>query len=233
MSLWWRTGPRRIKSRNCWRKSPMMKKTVSICSLCLLLLLSISGCQQAAVGVEERPTAKDTTAVDTRGFDPLDLPGDRVVVSAERPRHLDLISPQQAHDTSVANTVTDSLPVAVVPEPMAIDSNAHQAFRVQLLTTKLFGKAKQAVKVAEEIFDQPVFVDYEVPYFKVRVGSFGDRDHAERYLQKARTAGYANAWVVVVNLDIKEPELLYDHLPPTVPDSDTLSDTSMVAPDGE
>ena len=93
-----------------------------------------------------------------------------------------------------------------------VDTINSQAFRVQLFTTKLYREAQEAVRTAEEIFDQSVYVDYEVPYFKVRVGSFADRDAAEDYQQRAKAAGYRNAWVVMVNVSIREATPLYDNL---------------------
>ena len=58
-----------------------------------------------------------------------------------------------------------------------------------------------------------MYLDYEVPYYKVRVGSFGSREEAEEYQQRAKAAGYRNAWVVMVNLGVKEAKPLYDEMP--------------------
>ena len=103
----------------------------------------------------------------------------------------------------------------------AVDSVNSQAFRVQIFTSKLFGTARDAASVAEEIFDRPVFVEYEVPYFKVRVGNLDTREKAETLRQKARAVGYSNAWVITVTLNKREVPGLYDDLPDieTIPDS--------------
>ena len=100
-----------------------------------------------------------------------------------------------------------------------IDTLNNQAFRVQILTTKVYGEARTALRVAEEIFDRPVFMDYEVPYFKLRVGNFAEREIAENYQQRARAAGYTNAWVVVVTVAVEEPAPLYEISPATAGDS--------------
>ena len=54
-----------------------------------------------------------------------------------------------------------------------------------------------------------MYVDYEVPNYKVRVGNFVDRNAAEDYQQRVRAAGYGNAWVVMVNIGIREVAPLY------------------------
>ncbi|MBU0984142.1 MAG: SPOR domain-containing protein, partial [candidate division Zixibacteria bacterium] len=92
----------------------------------------------------------------------------------------------------------------------------NQAFRVQIFTSKLYNDARQALRVAEEIFDRQLYIDYEVPYFKVRVGSFDTRDAAEAYQLKAKAAGYGNAWVVLVTVGVVEAAPLYDDLPEPV-----------------
>lgn len=116
----------------------------------------------------------------------------------------------------------------VIPDlPVAYDTANHQAYRVQLLTTKLYGEARKAERVAHEIFDQPVYVDYEVPYYKLRVGSFASREDAEQYQLRAKAAGYGNAWVVLVMVDVKQAPPLYDLDSTIVPDSAVVTDTLM------
>jgi hypothetical protein len=149
---------------------------------------------------------------DPRGFDPLELPRDRQVVPEAHPQ-AGAISGRQVLQTPDSGTEVDSTGEAVfaIPEPV-IDTFNSQAYRVQLHTSRVYGEARQAARVAEEIFDQPVYVDYEVPNYKVRVGNFPDRDQALSYQQKARAAGYSNAWVVMVNVAVRELAPLYDDL---------------------
>ncbi len=103
---------------------------------------------------------------------------------------------------------------------MPTDSVNGQAYRIQLYTSKLYGEARHELRVAQEIFDRPVFLDYEVPYYKIRVGSFADRDKADEYLQRVKAAGYSTAWVVIVNVGVKEAAPLYRDTAP-VQDIDT------------
>jgi hypothetical protein len=144
---------------------------------------------------------------DARGYDPLELPEDREVVPVTHPK-------SGAITGELAFVTTDEAPsdtaAAVIDIPDQIDSLFNQAYRIQLFTGKVYGEAKYAHTVAEEIFDRPVFLDYEVPYFKIRVGNFADREKAEEYLMRVMTAGYTNAWVVAVNVRVQETAPLYD-----------------------
>ncbi|MCB2231419.1 SPOR domain-containing protein [bacterium] len=189
--------------------------TRSIFSLILavaLLALVIGCAKQGSAPAEERPSGESGT-VGERGVDPLELAADREIVPAVQPHSGDITG----HDALVVrdntNQSADSGSFATPAPTGAIDSLNSQAYRVQVYTGKLFSDARKEVAIAEEIFDQPVYLDYEVPYFKVRVGDFADRDAAEIYRQQAQGAGYGNAWVVLVNLNVREAAPLYEGLP--------------------
>jgi SPOR domain len=87
--------------------------------------------------------------------------------------------------------------------PSGIRADAYESYRIQLYTSKLYGPASKELNIAREVFDQKVWMDYEVPYYKIRVGDFSSRDEAEKYLPTVREAGYESAWVVRVNANIK------------------------------
>jgi hypothetical protein len=209
-----------------------MRRPANIFSIFIALgLVILAGCGKPPARVTELPVETGTAPADARGFDPLELSRDREIVPLEHPRSGDIIGKQVIVEVDVDADNADSAAIGVIaPEPM-IDSLNNQAFRVQLFTSRVYGDAREASKVAEEIFDQPVFVDYEVPNYKVRVGSFADRDTAEKYQQRAKAAGYSNAWVVMVNVGVREIAPLYDDmtdpfldLPQTELDSTAVED---------
>lgn len=199
-----------------------MKKLASIYRLVVpaALLLILIGCQSRRQVTEEEAPPAGKAEVDQRGFDPLEMPEDREVVPLKHPSSGEIVglSAFVEDDDEIADTLYGETHIAV-----EIDSLSNQAFRVQLFTSKVYGDARQAHRVAQEIFDRPVFLDYEVPYYKLRVGNFVDRETAEEYLQRAKAAGYSDAWVVVVNIRVKEAAPLYDELMlPEVVDSTYL-----------
>lgn len=78
-------------------------------------------------------------------------------------------------------------------------------YRVQLATTKELGAAQSLRAKAASEFKQDVQIDYEVPYYKVRVGSFVSPQAAESLLQQARKLGYQGAWAVRVRASQQSP----------------------------
>ena len=176
----------------------------------LIALLFVVGCLGGKKVAEEEPQRPSSAGVDKRGFDPLELPEDREVIPLTHPKSGDIQG--QTAFVEADNIGADTSLSQQTATAGEIDSLNNQAFRIQLLTSKVYGDARYALQVAEEIFDYPVFMDYEVPYFKVRVGSFAERDDAEEYLMKVKSAGYTDAWVVMVNVRVKETAPLYDDL---------------------
>lgn len=186
-----------------------MKRRASIYSvLGLCFLIAINACQRRPEATEEETGGIASTEADDRGYDPLELSEDKEVVPVAHPKSGSITG--QTAFVEVSDLMQDSSLAAVSPEPEETDSLSGQAFRVQLFTSKVYGDARGASVIAEEIFDRPVFLDYEVPYFKVRVGNFADREKAEEYLLRAKSAGYPDAWVVAVNIRVKEASSMYD-----------------------
>jgi len=195
-----------------------MKRLVSICSLLTLSFgfVLFSGCSRPQKPSDETQEA-DSGDRDYR-FDPLDLSQDLEIVPQKYPKSGEIGGQLEAAEFEAPTDVTATSHIVGFPD--AIDTLNHQAYRVQLFTSKLYGEARQALRVAQEIFDRSVFLDYEVPYFKVRVGSFSDREEAEDYQQRVKAAGYPEAWVVMVNVGVTKPAPLYpESTPPALEDS--------------
>lgn len=221
-----------------------MRRPRNIYNLRLVVLAGLAlffsaGCGGIRPAGSSEKSDQDRSGIDDpRGFDPLELPRDTEIVPERYPRAGSIVGTNQLIDTTAAVYAgdPDSLSQTGQVMPPSADTVSNQAYRVQLVTSNVYGEAKAAATVAEEIFDQPVYLDYEVPNYKVRVGSFAHRDDADQYRQKARTAGYSNAWVVMVNLKVRKLAPLYDDLPligPPVPVDSTQEYYDSLDVDGD
>lgn len=167
------------------------------------MLILAFGCRPAAVSKEKSQAKKKIS--ENSLFNPLELSSDTIIVPEANPLNADLFG--ESVKTDIGITVQrDSLKNTLI-EP--VDSLNSQTFRIQLFSSKVYGASRQEFLIAEEIFDRNVYLDYEVPYYKIRVGDFSNREDAEIYLLKVRTSGYSDAWVVAVNINVRESERLY------------------------
>ncbi len=179
----------------------------------LLAALTLTSCALRRVGPEE--TAPEEKTPSGPPFDPLAAAADRVIVPEEFPvasAHLAQASDTLAAAGNAALAVGDT----TTTEPSEV-------YRVQIFTSRLYTEASREKAIAEEIFNLPVYLDYEVPYYKLRVGDFTSRGDAEDMLPEIKAIGYRNAWVARVILRVQEaPEFDLSEEPILPEDSTAL-----------
>ena len=74
--------------------------------------------------------------------------------------------------------------------------NNNEGFRVQLLATKEASKAEQLQKKLLNNLNQNIYIVYEAPNYKVRIGDFIDRRKAENLRKEMIKEGYTSAWII-------------------------------------
>ncbi len=95
-------------------------------------------------------------------------------------------------------------------------------YRVQLFASQYYSDAGYEKEVAEDVFEEPVYLVYDVPYYKILMGNCTDRGSGRRLLEHARSLGYDNGWLVESPPD----SIYYDFILP--PDSLGSSDSTAV-----
>lgn len=69
-------------------------------------------------------------------------------------------------------------------------------FRVQLVATRSVDEARAVKREALLVFDEIVYLTFDDPYYKVRVGDAVSRFEANELQELAIQKGYVGAWVV-------------------------------------
>jgi hypothetical protein len=125
-------------------------------------------------------------------FDPLGGPGEQDNV------------PELFADSLSGGTTADTLVDSDTPISIGLtrdSTKAYDTYRIQLFNSRVFGEAALEQSIAQEIFDYHSSLDYEVPYFKVRIGDFADHKTAQNYLMDfVKPAGYPSSWVARVRV---------------------------------
>lgn len=85
-----------------------------------------------------------------------------------------------------------------------------KGYRVQILSTQDMQKADVAAKRAERLFSDSVYVVFESPYYKVRVGDFSNDLDALDVERKARQNGYPGAWIVPSDINVPNTNRRYE-----------------------
>ncbi|MDZ7821689.1 MAG: SPOR domain-containing protein [Candidatus Marinimicrobia bacterium] len=69
-------------------------------------------------------------------------------------------------------------------------------YRVQLISTQSLQEALEIEEQADSLYEIPVYVDFESPNYKVRLGNYEDHDEARKVQESMQKEGFKYAWVV-------------------------------------
>ena len=121
------------------------------------------------------------------------------------------LSPKKLKDISpnwpiiINNTLDDSTSFDIV---LKADSTKYisEGYRVQILATRYFEYADSlAISISSKINDS-VYVEFETPNYKVRVGDFINRDSAELLQKELLKMGYKTAWILRTRITAQREE---------------------------
>ena len=84
-----------------------------------------------------------------------------------------------------------------------------EGYRVQALVTRNTHSADSIRAVLSDKIDEDVYITYEVPYYKIRVGNCVDRKQAEELQPRLVKLGYASAWIIRTR--VKAPEFIREY----------------------
>ncbi|MBN1480274.1 SPOR domain-containing protein [candidate division KSB1 bacterium] len=157
------------------------------------VFLSCSASKQTVKSDEPVRAIQEKTSVErNEEFDPLTLGDYRLEIDTAKP--LD--------DTvDIAQLLRSASPADSASEPSKI-----RGFRVQLISTRNEEEARSVMRNAIISFAEPVYRDYDNPYYKIRVGDFKSRYDASKVQEQAIELGFQEAWVVRALIWDKPPK---------------------------
>ena len=123
-------------------------------------------------------------------FDPLSLDDDDIVITpVAKP-------PPPAEEDKPAHITPTQAPEKSTPAII-------QGYRVQLLATGDEPQAREAQKSAIFRFEEGVYLVFEPPLYKLRIGDCQTRKEAEDLREKAIRNGFHDAWIVPSKIQLR------------------------------
>lgn len=159
-----------------------------LCIACAVLFVS---CNPSRFGWT--PEGGDSSQTDSpamiEDFDPLALHDDDIVVEQ---REVDESRPSQQQTVRLFDnkTGTEKAEPKMVP-----------GFRVQLMSAKDEAQIIEEKKKAMFKFQQNIYVVFESPYYKIRLGNFLTHDAAAVMQEAARRKGFTGAFIAKCLVD--------------------------------
>jgi len=69
-------------------------------------------------------------------------------------------------------------------------------FRVQVFATRYSQSADSLKTILESQTDKNIYIVFDAPVYKVRIGNFVSRNEAEKFQNDVKKKGYKSAWIV-------------------------------------
>ncbi len=157
-----------------------MKKWIIVVSMALAVALLFS-CTASRKATPSPASPSPSAAGYDESFDPVSLNDDDITFPAE---------PSMEAGGQPSGTTQ---PAREKPNVLV------NGFRVQLMATKDMQTAELIKREAMEKFAPDsinVYVEFDSPYYKIRICDCKSRDEAVRVRDLARTMGYKQAWIV-------------------------------------
>jgi|TARA_B100000809_G_scaffold119318_1_gene117551 hypothetical protein len=94
---------------------------------------------------------------------------------------------------------------------LSLDSvqSVSEGYRVQVLATRYFERADSLAVIMKNTVSDSVYVDFEAPNYKVRIGDFIDRNSAESLQQDLVQMGYNSAWILRTRINSQDSGINY------------------------
>ena len=108
----------------------------------------------------------------------------------------------------INNVLDDSTSFKFLPSLDSVKSES-EGYRVQVLATRYFERADSLAVIMKNTVSDSVYVDFEAPNYKVRIGDFIDRDSAESLQQELMQMGYKSAWILRARINSQASIIKY------------------------
>jgi len=94
---------------------------------------------------------------------------------------------------------------------LSLDSvqSVSEGYRVQVLATRYYERADSLAVLMKNTVSDSVYVDFEAPNYKVRIGDFIDRNSAELLQQDLVQMGYNSAWILRTRINSQASRINY------------------------
>jgi hypothetical protein len=161
----------------------MPSKSFQFEILAVLMFALMTSCSSSRKATRENNSEKTSPQYD-ESFDPVRLNDDEINFKEE---------PKPTSNSDKIDRIDTS------QKPTEKEDKLIDGFRIQLFATKDIESATVAKKEAQFVFigdSLNVYVEFDSPYYKLRIGDFQDRDKAEQFREIAREKGYASSWIV-------------------------------------
>ena len=120
----------------------------------------------------------------------------------------DVIKPSEFNDNppNFPKVVLPSFTTEEIAETDTLDSTSYlvKGYRVQIVISQNVNELEVIQDKLMKSVDKEIYIIFELPNYKLRVGNFLNRKEAESFQKKIVRLGYRTAWVVPTMIEMED-----------------------------
>ena len=102
----------------------------------------------------------------------------------------------------VINKVLNGEHIFFLDSIKQLKSDISEGFRIQIFESMVASIARAEAKRFQNILGDTVYIDYETPLYKLRIGNFKDRKSAEKTISAITRLGAKDSWIIRTKIDM-------------------------------
>jgi len=103
----------------------------------------------------------------------------------------------------VINKVLTGNHLFIIDSIKQLKLNINEGYRIQIFESTVSSIARAEAKRFQNILGDSVYIDFEAPLYKLRIGNFIERKNAERAIETIERLGAKDAWIIRTKIDLK------------------------------
>ena len=103
----------------------------------------------------------------------------------------------------VINKVLTGNHLFIIDSLKQLKLKINEGYRIQIFESTVSSIARAQAKRFQNILGDSVYIDFEAPLYKLRIGNFIDRKKAEEAIESIKRLGAKDSWIVRTKIDLK------------------------------
>ena len=103
----------------------------------------------------------------------------------------------------VINRVLTGNHLSVIDSIRQLKLKINEGYRIQIFESTVSSIARAEAKRFQNILGDSVYIDFEAPLYKLRIGNYIERKEAERAIDSIERLGAKDSWIVRTKIDLE------------------------------
>ena len=104
----------------------------------------------------------------------------------------------------IINKVFSGSHLSIIDSMKKIEEKELEVFRIQIFESTVASIARAEAKRFQNILGDTVYINFETPLYKLRIGNYINRKNAEGAIESISKLGAKDAWIIRTKKNIKD-----------------------------